>query len=147
MFCEKCGAEISSNDKFCPGCGSPVQVVSVAPPQEENMRCLPAFILGLGGSIFGMFGGICTTMCSMSSRAGNSAFFMIFVGAIIGLIGACMCLKKPRTGSLLEALSAILMIIRAYSGSGATFSVVIGILFMLAGAIIGIIYAFVIKRK
>lgn len=156
MYCKKCGKEIDEGKPFCSHCGAPVSetpavantpAASAAPdtPAKNACRCLPSFILGLIGGLFGMFGGICTTMCSMGS-AGNSAFVFIFLGALVGLIGACLCFTKAKIGSVLEAVSAILMIVRAFSHSGATFSVVIGLLFMSAAAIVGIVYSFLIKR-
>ena len=149
MYCKKCGNQLKEGAQFCGNCGSSISGSVIPSKQENPQKCLPAFILGLIGSIFGIFGGICTTMCvsAISSSHGNSAFILIFGGAIVGLIGACLCLNKTGIGSILELISAIMMIICAYTISGSDFMTVIALLLMLVAGIIGAVYAFVIKRK
>ena len=160
MKCKNCGFDLPDGSYVCPNCGfhekeAQPQVEFEQPNQlskqyqKKNARCLPAFILGLIGSLFGLFGGICTTMCSsaFSSKAGNSAFIMIIGGSVIGLIGACLCLNKSKIGSLLELGGALLIIIRAFSKYGADFMTVIALLSLLLGGIVGFIFAYLIPHK
>ncbi len=146
MFCEKCGKELENGQ--CPNCGNNVQMVYQQPTPESKPkdRCLTSFILGLIGATFGLFGGICTTMCSLGS-ASNSAFIFIFGGSLIGLGGACLCLNKSKIGSILETVAALLLIYRAFFGGGSDFMTVIAILFLLSGGLIGLVCSFLIKRK
>ncbi|MDD6251924.1 MAG: zinc-ribbon domain-containing protein [Oscillospiraceae bacterium] len=160
MYCKKCGNELTESEQFCGKCGANAKE-SINKSEKNakesintsdkkgSMKCLPAFILGLIGSIFGIFGGLCTTMCSgvVSSSRGNAAFILIFLGAIVGLIGACLCMNKPKIGSILELASAIMMIICAFGISGSDFMTVIALLLLLAGGIIGAVYSFLLKRK
>ena len=144
MFCKKFGGEIQEGTVFCPGCGQPVVEKQETP--HNKSRCLPSFILGLIGSIFGLFGGICTTMCSFGSSS-NNAFLFIFGGSLVGLIGACLCLNKAKIGAILEIVAALMIIYRAYFKGGSDFMTVIALLFLLFGGIIGLVYTFLIKRK
>lgn len=145
MYCKKCGNELKEGEQFCGKCGANASGTIIS--QEKNQtKCLPAFILGLIGSIFGIFGGLCTTMCLSLSSRGDAAFILIFGGAIVGLIGACLCLNKPKIGSVLELVSALMMIICAFGITGSDFMTVIAFLLMLVGGIIGAVYAFIIKR-
>lgn len=147
-FCQKCGKEITDESAFCPNCGSEQSAGEVTPPQkpvEKKVKCLPSFIIGLIGSILGMFGGLCTTMCSCGS-ASNSAFLLIFLGSIVGMIGTCLCLSKAKTGSLLQIGGAIMMIIHAYS-KGSELLTVFGLVLLLFAGIIGVIYSFIIHKK
>ncbi len=149
MYCNKCGNEVKEGEQFCQKCGSKVNEGNSLQNQKNPQKCLPAFILGLIGSIFGIFGGLCTTMCVgiASSSLGNSAFILIFGGAIIGLIGACLCLNKVKIGSIMELASALMMIICAYAITGADIMTIIALLLLLVGGVIGAVYGFVIKRK
>ena len=149
MYCKKCGNEIKEGEQFCEKCEASAKEPKNASDKMDSMKCLPAFILGLIGSVFGIFGGLCTTMCvsAVSSSRGNAAFILIFLGAIVGLIGACLCLNKPKIGSVLEIASAIMMIICAFGISGSEFMTVIAILLLLIGGIIGAVYSFLPKRK
>ncbi len=146
MFCEKCGKELENGK--CPVCGenSTPNAQPTVSTNKPKLRCLPSFILGLLGSIFGLMGGICTTMCSFGSSS-NSAFFFIFVGSLVGLVGACLCLSKAKIGSILETVAALMIIYRAYFGGGSDFMTVIALLLLLSGGIIGLVYSFIIKRK
>lgn len=147
MFCKKCGQEIEGGVQFCPNCGNPSsESQELTLKKEEKLRCLPSFILGLIGSLFGMFGGICTTMCSFGSSS-NNAFFLIVGGSLIGLIGACLCLNKAKLGSILETAGALMIIYRAYFKGGSDFMTVIALVLLLLGGIVGLVYAFLIKRK
>ena len=75
------------------------------------------------------------------------AFFLIFGGSIVGLIGACRCLKKATSGSILELVAAVMLIICAYGASGSDFMTVIALLLLLVGGIVGLIFSFARKRK
>lgn len=154
MFCKSCGKQLADHVRFCPYCGdavvaaqTPAHVPAPAPEKAKanELRCLPSFILGVTGSTFGMLGGICTTMCSFGS--GGSAFFFIFGGSIIGLIGACLCFKKAKIGSLLELLGALMIIYRAFFDGGSEFMSVFALILLLFGGLIGVVYSFLIKRK
>lgn len=162
-FCLKCGKELESGARFCNNCGASVyKNVSTAysnstqnngeDPKKDlsgyinsNRRCLSAFIIGLIGSIFGMFGGLCTTMCSCGS-ASNTAFLLIFCGSIAGMIGSCMCLNKARTGSIMQVCAALVIAFRVYNGGAEIMSILSWILLLIAG-IIGIIKSFVIDKS
>lgn len=138
MKCTHCGHESSENTTNCTQCGKPFN-------NSTEQRCLPSFILGVVGSLFGILGGICTTMCSVVGS--NNAFFLIVGGSLIGLIGACLCMKKAKIGSILEIVGALMIIYRAYFKGGSDFLTVIALLFLLFGGLIGLVYAFIIKRK
>lgn len=148
MFCKNCGKEIENGIEVCPNCGQSVasEIQTKTSEDKSKLRCLPSFILGLIGSVFGLMGGICTTMCSFGSSS-NNAFFFIFVGSLVGLIGACLCLNKARVGSVLETVAALMIIYRAFFKGGSDFMTVIALLLLLSGGIIGLFYSFVIKRK
>lgn len=147
MFCKKCGMEIEENVQFCNHCGAQTEqkethCVNAFMKQE---KCLPAFILGLIGSIFALFGGFCTTMCTvLSFFGGNATFILIFCGSIIGIVGACLCLSRNRLGSSLELLSALMIMLCAF-GRGAGLMCVFGFLLLLAGGIIGMVFSFIKK--
>lgn len=146
MFCKKCGMEIEENVQFCNHCGAPTEQKEKDYIQEimKQEKCLPAFILGLIGSIFGLFGGFCTTMCSILSFGGDAAFILIFCGSIVGLVGACVCLNRARLGSALELLSALMIMFCAFS-VGADFMSMFAFLLLLAGGIIGMVFSFIKK--
>ena len=147
MFCKHCGNVIEDDATICPNCNSAVSENQTKKKETTHeTRCLPSFILGLIGSIFGLFGGICTTMCSVGN-SGNSAFIFIFGGSLLGLIGACKCLNNVKIGAILETASACLIIFRAFSNFGADFMTVIAILLLLSGGLIGLFHAFVRNRK
>ncbi len=158
-FCTQCGEVVNENESFCAMCGTPILHAShsQAPQKEVSAtvssltnnpvigyfltpkKSLPAFIVGLIGSVLGMFGGICTTMCSCGS-ASNSAFLLIFVGAVIALLGSCMCLNKARIGSLCQVVGTLMIIIRAYSG-GAEFFTIFSFVFLIVASLIAIVSA------
>ncbi len=102
-------------------------------------RSLPAFILGLIGSIFGILGGFCTTACASIFSSGTAPLIMIFGGSIVGLVGACMCLNKAKIGSILQILAAVSIFICAYTISGADLMTVLGMLLLAAGGLIGFV--------
>lgn len=113
---------------------------------KEYQRCLPAFIIGLIGSIFGMFGGLCVTMCDWRT-GGNAPFLLIFGGSVVGLIGACLCMSKAKTGSILELIGGVMIIICAYGITGADVMSVFAMVLLLIGGLIGIIDSFIVKHK
>jgi len=167
-FCNQCGKELTEGVQFCSKCGARLnsgvsgfdkkqgfycknQKVSnfiannkVLSYFFEYKKCLVSFILGLIGSIMGMFGGLCTTMCSFTGSAGNSAFLYIFGGAVIAMIGSCLCLSKTRIGSMLQLFGAILIIVRAFSYYGADFLTVFSLVFLLVASLIGIISSYLL---
>lgn len=146
MKCTKCGKENDNSSTFCGSCGSSLfsDTQNNTPKSTSDDRCLPSFILGLIGSIFGILGGICTTMCSAFDS--NGAFIMIVGGSTIGLIGACQCLKRAKIGSVLELVGVVMIIMRAFT-AGAEFITVIGMIFLALAALIGLGHTFLSKRK
>lgn len=167
MYCKNCGKEIPEHSKYCDKCGCSTDTqlnnlntehkqTDISEEKAKN-KCLPAFILGLIASIFGMLGGYCMTICtgacagavssfgpisSSASSASTFAFIFIFCGSIVGLIGACLCLNKVLTGSILQIVAALMIIIYAYGMVGAEFMTILSMLLFLAGGIIGIVYWF-----
>ena len=142
QFCPRCGASMEETSSTT-GSGAPNES---AAKDAGKIRCLPSFILGLIGALFGIFGGLCTTMCDFVG-GGNAPFLLIFGGSLIGLVGACLCLNKAKIGSIIELVSAGMIIYCAYGKSGSDFMSVIALLLLLAGGIIGAVYSFILKRK
>ena len=106
-------------------------------------KCLASFIIGLIGSIFGILGGLCTTMCSCGGA--GSAFILIFFGSIIGMIGTTLCLSKAKLGCILQIVAALMIIIQAYTKGAEFMSIFAWILLMVAG-IIGVVYCYFINK-
>ena len=120
-------------------------------PKENSAvkcnRCLPSFILGLVASLFGIMGGLCTTMCDSLISNGVAPFVLIVGGSVIGLVGACLCMNKAKIGSILQFVAAILIIICAYGVTGAELMTIIAMILFVISGIVGVIFAFVINRK
>ena len=66
---------------------------------------------------------------------------------MVGLIGACLCFKKAKIGSILELIGSFMIIYRAYFDGGSDFMSVIALVLLLFGGLIGVVYSFIIKRK
>lgn len=175
MFCPKCGNKMEEKDKFCTNCGAQNGMYDQGKKQQEifssstgtnnynNTRthtnefqsedkCLAAFIIGLIGSIMGIFGGFCTTLCASAAymvRPNGSifAFIFIFGGSIVGMIGACQCLKNVKRGSILQLVGAVMIIICAYGITGADLMSILAFLLLLVGGIVGLVNYFVTKKK
>lgn len=113
----------------------------------KRNRCLPSFIIGLVASLFGIMGGLCTTMCDSLVHSGVAPFILIVGGSVVGLVGACLCLNKAKIGSILQFVAAILIIICAYGISGAEFMTVFAIILFIVSGIIGVVFAFVVNKK
>lgn len=145
MNCYNCGNEVDEKKIYCPKCGVKLKKRS-SEDEGKIEKCLPAFIVGLLGSIFGMLGGLCVSMCDMST-GGNAPFVLIFGGSIVGMIGACKCLKNVRIGAFLQLLGALMIIICAYGITGADIMSVFGMVLLLAGGIIGLVDYYIIKKK
>ena len=141
MYCEKCGMEIHNSEGICLNCEGGKKV-------KNGVKFLPSFILGLIGSLFGISGGLCVTMCTsiFSSSYGLSALVLILGGSIVGLIGACKCLTNAKLGSLIEIVAAIMIIICAYGITGSDMSTVVAIIMFLTGGIVGLLYS-IAKEK
>lgn len=142
MRCKNCGTElVGTNTELCPNC------INNANVNNGGIKFIPSFILGLIGSFFGISGGFCMTMCTSLYSSGMSAFLLIFGGSIVGLVGACKCLKDAKKGSILELIGAIMIIICAYGITGSDISTVFGMLLLLIGGIIGLIYSISKTKK
>lgn len=155
--CSICNSTLKPDEKFCKNCGA--SRPSTPPPQTFQMptgssdssatntttsnsfkqfirtpsRSLPAFILGLVASVFGILGGFCTTLCSSLFSSGAAPFILILGGSIVGLIGACQCLKKALKGSALQLIAAIMIGICAYGLTGADFMSMLALVLFIAG--------------
>ncbi|MGN0454966.1 MAG: zinc-ribbon domain-containing protein [Ruminococcus sp.] len=157
MYCSKCGKETPEGSTYCQVCGTQIspnnqnnlQPGTVSTDEKKNkIKCLPAFILGLIASIFGIFGGFCTTMCySLTLANPSDALILIFGGSIIGLIGACLCLNKALLGSILQLVASVMLIICAYGKHGSDFQTVLAILLFIAGGIVGVVFSVIKSRK
>lgn len=164
MFCPNCGNEIKEEDVFCQYCGSKnpnynlnasqregetdytnFQKQNDSVIESETSRCLPAFIVGLIGSILGIFGGLCVSMCD-TRTGGNAPFVLIFGGSVIGMVGACQCLKRVKRGAVLQLIAAVMIIICAYGITGADLMSVFAFVLLLAGGIIGILKVYVFNK-
>ena len=78
---------------------------------------------------------------------GGAAFIFIFGGSVVGMIGACQCLKNVKRGSILQLIGAVMIIICAYGITGADLMSVLAFLLLLIGGIIGLVDYYVIKKK
>lgn len=141
MHCKNCGTEIKDGDqRICPNCHQQLM-------NKIAQRFLPSFILGLIGSLFGIAGGFCMTMCSSLYSSGVSAFVLIFGGSVVGLIGACQCLKNVKIGAILEIIAAIMITICAYGPIGGDLATVLAMILFYISGIVGIIYYIYKIRK
>lgn len=147
MRCKNCGYEINDGEKVCKNCGNKIQQSETIHNQKETTRFLPSFILGLVASLFGISGGLCTTMCNSLYSSGISPLLLIFGGSIVGLIGACKCLSNVKIGSIIELIAAVMMIICLYGITGGDVASVVSMLLFLVSGIIGIIYLYIVKKK
>lgn len=73
------------------------------------------FILGLTGGLVALGAGAyyCLVGSIFSDLGGNATLFTIlswlmFAGAIVSIVGACLCFKKARVGGLLLFLGALM---------------------------------------
>lgn len=135
MYCKKCGNTIlDESGELCTNCKRELS-------NNKTSKFLPSFILGLIGAVFGISGGLCMTMCTSLYSSGMSAFILILGGSIVGLVGACKCLNNVKSGSILELIAAVMIIICAYGITGSDMSTIVAMLMFLIGGIIGLIYA------
>ena len=150
MICKNCGKTIENESAtFCTGCGASLSggAINSSPKYSKpattgnGVKFLPSFIIGLIGSIFGMMGGLCVTMCTSLYDSGVSAFLLIFGGSVVGLVGACKCLSDAKKGSIIELIGAIMIIICAFGITGADPATIIGLVFLLVSGIMGLAYS------
>lgn len=144
MKCKNCGAKITTgNEGVCQNCGAKL-------PDNKSLNqvgFLPSFIIGLIASLFGIAGGFCMTMCSSFYTSGMEAFVLILGGSIVGLVGACKCLKNAKIGSILELIGAIMIIICAYGITGSDMQTVVAFVLFIISGVIGLIYSLVKTKK
>ena len=135
-YCVKCGKELMDEAVVCQECGATIER---KPAKTKGNMCMPAFILGLIGAIFGLFGGICVSACyGFGGNDGAPMFFMIG-GSLIGLIGSCMCFNKAKTGSILEIISAVMIAYCAFTITGADITSLVGMLLLAVGGVVGLV--------
>lgn len=135
MKCPHCEKELGENALFCDNCGK--KIVNV--PNISGIRCVPAFVLGLIGGIFAILGSACISACSLGLA--SDVYLIHMVAGIVGIVGACKCLKNTKIGMLFEFASALLIIIIAYFAKyGADFMTLIGMFLFIASGIVGFIY-------
>lgn len=164
-FCPKCGMQLQPGQNFCMRCNGQVGNTGFvgnigqsgysgnANPAENTAQSvnvkkksngyIPAFVLGLIGSIFGLLGGICVSACY--SFGGNDAVPMIMLigGSLIGMLGACIGFKFARSGAILEITGTLLMAICAFTITGADIMTLLAIAMMGISGIIALIMSFV----
>lgn len=151
MKCSNCGAELKSGEKYCTNCGAESKreeqyCSELTEKNTKKIRFLPSFIVGLIGSIFGIFGGMCMTMCSSFYSSSAKAFIFILGGSIVGMVGACECLKDTKKGSILELIGAVMIIICAYGITGAEFQTILALVLLLISGTMGLLYTFYKNR-
>lgn len=133
MYCKKCGSEIPDGEHICRICNTNNLDNNGSVGSKDGF--LPSFILGLIGAVFGICGGLCTTMCSSFYSSGVAPVVLIIGGSVIGLVGACRCLRNVKVGIVLEFIAAIMIIICAYGITGADLQTIFAmVMFLLAGA-------------
>lgn len=151
MKCSNCGKELKSGEKYCSNCGAELEIkeqycTESTEKNTKKIRFLPSFILGLIGSIFGIFGGMCMTMCSAFYSGSVKAFIFILGGSVVGMIGACKCLNDTKKGSILELIGAVMIIICAYGMTGAEFQTILALILLLISGIMGLLYTYYKNR-
>lgn len=151
MKCSNCGSELKSEENYCSNCGAKLKSEEqyCSESNEKNttkIKFLPSFILGLIGSIFGIFGGMCMTMCSSFYSGSAEALIFIVGGSVVGMIGACKCLKDTKKGSIMELIGAVMIIICAYGITGAEFQTILGLILLLISCIMGLLYTYYKNR-
>lgn len=107
--------------------------------RPATQRSVAAFVVGLIGAVFGMFGGMCVAACSSFVGNDGIALFMLVGGSVVGLIGACMCLSKAKIGGLLQMGGAVMIAICAFTITGADFMTLIGMLMLAIGGLCGLL--------
>lgn len=143
-YCSNCGAEMINGEKYCSNCGAEVKINGCSEFAEKNtkkIKFLPSFIIGLIGSIFGIFGGMCMTMCAAFYSSSAEALIFILGGSVVGMVGACTCLKDTKKGSILELIGAVMIIICAFGITGAEFQTILALILLLISGIMGLLYA------
>ncbi len=163
-FCQKCGTQLDDDAVFCSGCGNNVTTPGVNNTYANNAypnnaypnnafpnnaypnntvvnkgRCVPAFIVGLIGSIFGLFGGMCVSACYSFGNDEVVPLILLVGGSLLGLIGACMCFSKAKVGSTLQLVAAILIAICVFGITGADFATLAGMLLLGVGGLVGLL--------
>ena len=81
------------------------------------------------------------TMCTSLYSSGVAPFILILGGSVLGLVGACKCLKNARKGSLMQLIAAVMIIICAYGITGADISTIIAMVLFVISGVIGMIYS------
>ncbi|MBQ4561562.1 MAG: zinc ribbon domain-containing protein [Clostridia bacterium] len=112
-----------------------------SPAKDSTGECksIPAFIIGLIGSILALFGGMCVAACASFSGLDGKALFFLVGGSIVGMVGACMCFKKANIGSLLMIGGAIMIAICAFTITGADFMTLAGMIMLAIGGVVGLL--------
>lgn len=87
------------------------------------------------------------SVCSSLYSSGMSAFVLILGGSVLGLVGACQCLKNVRLGSVLQLIAAVMITICAYGKTGGDLATIIAMLLFYISGIIGMCYYFIKLKK
>lgn len=136
-YCGKCGNQIVDESVVCPCCGDRIE--DSCPNSVAAKGSLPAFILGLIGSIFGLFGGLCVFACLGIVGKGAISLPLMVGGSVIGLIGACKCLKDAKKGSIMQFIAAAMIFICGIAFTGADAMSIIGMIVLTIGGIVGFV--------
>ena len=151
-FCPKCGMEIQPGQMFCPYCSTQVantnSMGNMSQPTVEKKKTtgyIPAFILGLIGSVFGILGGICVSACYSFTGNDTAPMVMIIGGSLIGMVGACIGFNFPLPGAVLEIAGTLLMSSCVFTITGADIMTLLAIALLGISGIIALIMSFVNK--
>lgn len=128
---------VEDANKFCSKCGEVMEQTTAAGVSKS----VPAFVLGLIGGIFGLFGGLCVSVCY--SFGGNDGLPLILMcgGSVVGLVGSCLCLNKAKIGCILEFVGAVMIAICAFGFTGADLMSLVGMAMLAVGGVVGFLTA------
>ena len=136
-MCKKCGTMVDAETKFCTKCGEAVDNTASA----GGSKSMAAFVIGLIGAIFGLFGGLCVSACYGFSGNDGLPLILMCGGSVVGLVGSCMCLNKAKIGCILEFVGAVMIAICAFGFTGADLVSLVGMAMLAVGGVVGFLTA------